>query len=51
VIVVIQVKKELFFAPCKTRSTKFKSSWLKTLSLNKVEVFDIMLENSIENPQ
>jgi hypothetical protein len=40
-----------FFAPCKTRSAPFESSWLRTFVLHKVEVFDIMLGNSIKNPK
>jgi hypothetical protein len=39
-----------FFEPCKTRSTNFESSWLKTFVLHKVTL-DIMLRNQVKNPK
>jgi hypothetical protein len=40
-----------FFSPCKTGSTNFESSWLKTFALHKLEAFDIVLRNWVENPR
>jgi hypothetical protein len=44
-IIAFEVKKRDFFRPCKTRSGKFESSWLKFFTLQKVEAFDIMFGN------
>jgi hypothetical protein len=49
-IIAFEVKKRPFFTPYKTRSTNFESSWLKTISLYKVEAFDFVLRNWVENP-
>jgi hypothetical protein len=49
-ILTFKVKKRDFFAPCKTRSIDFESSWIKIFALRKVEIFDTTLENWIENP-
>jgi hypothetical protein len=45
------VKKRALVTPCKTWSTNFEFSWLKTLALHKLEAFDIVLRNRVENPQ
>jgi hypothetical protein len=37
-----EVKNWAFFAPFKAASTIFESSWLKTLVLHKVKVFNTM---------
>jgi hypothetical protein len=44
-IIVLEVKKIVLFAPCRTRLTDFESSWLETFALYKVQIFDIMLGN------
>ena len=49
-IIVFEVKKGAFFILCKIGSLKFESSWLTTLVLYKVETFDIMLRDWIQNP-
>jgi hypothetical protein len=49
-IIVFEVKKRAYLTPCKTRSANIESSWFWTFSLHKVEAFDIMLKNWVENP-
>ena len=44
-IITFEIKERVFFAPCKTGSTNFESSWFKTFALHKVGAFDIILEN------
>jgi hypothetical protein len=38
-----------FFTPCKTGLANFESSCLTALALDKVEAFDIMLGDWVEN--
>jgi hypothetical protein len=49
-IIAFEVKKRVFLTPSKTESTNFGSSWLKTFTLHKVEAFDIVLGDQVENP-
>jgi hypothetical protein len=44
-IIEFEVKKRAFFTHCKTWSTNFESSCLKTFALHKIEAFDIVLGN------
>jgi hypothetical protein len=44
-------EKRAFFTPFKTRLANFESSWLKTFVPQKLEAFDIVLGNGVENPQ
>jgi hypothetical protein len=47
-IIAFGVKKRAFFTPW---STSFESSWFKAFVLHKLEAFDIVLRNWIENPK
>jgi hypothetical protein len=49
-ITIFKVKKRAFSTSCKTWSTNFESSCLKTFALHKIEAFDIVLGNWVENP-
>jgi hypothetical protein len=44
-IIGIEVEKKISYTPCKTWSTIFQSSWLKTFALQKLEASDIVLGN------
>jgi hypothetical protein len=44
-IIVFEEMNRAFFTPCKTGSTNFKSSWLKTFALHKTEAFHIVFRN------
>jgi hypothetical protein len=48
---VFEVKKRAFFTPCKIGSANIESSWLKTFALHKLEAFNLVLGNWVENPQ
>jgi hypothetical protein len=48
-ITMFKVKKNVFSTSSNTWLANFESSWLKTFALHKVEVFDIMLGNWVEN--
>jgi hypothetical protein len=50
-IIAFEVKKKTLFTPCKIGSANFEFSWLKTFALQKLEAFDIVLKNRVENPQ
>jgi hypothetical protein len=45
-----ELKKRVSLTTWKIGSTNFESSWLKTFALRKVEAFDIVLGNWVENP-
>jgi hypothetical protein len=44
-IILFEVRKIAFVAPCKIGSANFESSGLKTFALYKVNSFNIMLGN------
>jgi hypothetical protein len=44
-IIMFEAKKRAFFTPYNTGSANFKSYWLKTFVLYKIEAFDIVLGN------
>jgi hypothetical protein len=50
-IIAFELKKRALFILCKIGSANFKSSWLKTFALHKLEAFDVVLENWNENLQ
>jgi hypothetical protein len=43
--------KKPHFTPCKIGLSNFETLWLKVFKLHKVEAFDIVLGNWVENPQ
>jgi hypothetical protein len=48
-ITTFEVKKRAFFTSNKRGFANFIASWLKTFALYKVEAFDIVLGNWVEN--
>jgi hypothetical protein len=44
-VIAFEMKRRVFFTPCKIGSTNFESSWLKTFALHNLEAFDIVLGN------
>jgi hypothetical protein len=50
-IIVFKMKKKAFFKTIKIGSANFESFWLKTFALHKLEAFDNVLKNWVENTQ